>query len=286
MNLLPRHVGPLAGPAGPLEMLGAEVRELDGIGMRYALAVPRGWRPERLVVAVHGVSRNWRDLAASFVGPCLEIGAALVVPRFSRKGYRGYQRLEYGSRKVPADRALDHVLEDVARRLGLTEIERVGMFGFSGGAQFAHRYTLLRPERVRRQVLTAAGFYTFPETDTPYPYGLADDTGGLGPWRLEGYSTPTLVLVGEQDTERDAQLRSNRRLDRLQGRDRVQRARRYVLAVRTAVGSSRGAPECRLELLQNSDHDFLRCVRNADLASRSLRFLFPEADVPCEGETS
>lgn len=266
-------MNPTTRSADPLAVSGAEVRHLGAIGMRYALIVPPQWSG-RVLVAVHGVARQWKSLTASFVNVCSEAGVALIAPRFSRRGYKGYQRLEAGSRGVPADLALDQVLEDAARCLGLREIPSVSLFGFSGGAQFAHRYTLREPQRVRGQVLAAAGYYTFPDMGVAFPYGLAHE--GAARWKLEGFLTPTLVLVGDLDTERDDQLRAHKHVDRQQGRDRVARAQRWVLAVRAASARLGRLPDCRLELMHGCDHDFLRCTRQARLPHRTVHFLFSE----------
>ena len=51
------------------------------------------------------------------------------------------------------------------------------LFGFSGGAQFAHRYVLAHPDRVAAAGIGAAGWYTFPDSATPYPYGLGRGAG-------------------------------------------------------------------------------------------------------------
>lgn len=247
-------------------------RQLPSLGMRYALQVPSGWSDGPVIVAVHGISRNWREVMESFAPHCSRVGAVLLVPRFSRKGYRGYQRLESGRRGVPADLALNGVLEDAAHLLD-AELGPLRIFGFSGGAQFVHRYALVHPERVERQALAAAGFYTMPDPTTPYPYGLAAGLGGRGPFDRDGLLLPTKVFVGADDTERDADLRQSEELDRRQGRHRVERAGRFALSLRTLSGVARRPPSCRLEILPGCDHNFGRCVQIGDLARRAVDFL-------------
>lgn len=253
---------PVAGP---------QVHRISQIGMRYALHAPEDWHGGPVVVAVHGISRNWLEVLEAFTPHCARAGAALIVPRFSRRGYRGYQRLRTGSRDVAADRALDLVLKDAEIRLG-EAVERVHLFGFSGGAQFVHRYTLVNPDKVLRQVLTAAGFYTMPDPQTPFPYGLGA-TKQRPAFDLDGLMVPTKVFVGSDDTERDEDLRQHGDLDRLQGVHRVERATRFTLAVRAASSVQGVPPACSLEVLPFCDHSFRRCVEVGDLARRAVDFL-------------
>ena len=40
------------------------------------------------------------------------------------------------------------------------DTRRINLFGFSGGAQFAHRYAMAHPGSVNALVLTAPGWFT------------------------------------------------------------------------------------------------------------------------------
>lgn len=261
---------PVVVPSSPAESRLAE------LGMRYLAVVPDGWDGESTLVAVHGISRNWREHAEEFVGHTARRRLALVVPRFSKRGYRGYQRLEAGGRGIQADRALLAVLADFRRRHGAPRLT-VGLFGFSGGAQFAHRFALAHPLAVGRLALAAAGFYTFPDANVPFPYGLAA-RGAAPALGVAGFDLPMRVYVGSLDTERDADLRRSRELDRRQGRDRVERARRFVVAVRAALAMRGRPPACGFEVLPGCGHSFDECVAVGDLARRATDFLFPTPD--------
>ena len=249
-----------------------EEQRLRETGMRYLVARPSTGGTERVLVAVHGVSREWREMADHLLGPCLGTGTALIVPRFSRSGYRGFQRLEAGRKNIAADHALLTVLDDAARRFEIAAAAEVLLFGYSGGAQFAHRFSLAHPGRVSRQALAAAGFYTMPDTASPYPYGLAPGKR-FGSLDMTGLLLPTKVFVGELDTDRDPQLRTSRSLDRQQGRNRVERARRFVLATRTLAGTCRRPPDCSFEILRNCGHSFVECAEKGDLARKVVDFL-------------
>ena len=80
--------------------------------------------------------------------------------------------------EVPSDQALialiERVFDDAGRDPG-----PVHLFGFSGGAQLAHRFAMLHPHLTAAVYAMAAGWYLLPDESIPYPYGLGD----LGPAR-------------------------------------------------------------------------------------------------------
>ena len=269
----------IASVANPPEI---KEHRLADVGMRYLCLRPTNWTGERAVTVIHGISRNYAEHAELFAAACLATNTALIVPRFSKRGYRGYQRLRRGRRGLTAAEALQAVLSDAQQQLGGNTTTGLRLFGFSGGAQFVHRFSLVHPDLVGRQVVTAAGYYTLPQRTTPYPYGLKSSRQHNLDAR--GFLVPTRVLVGDRDTVRDEDLRTNPDLDRIQGRHRLDRARRYVLAVRAFAACCGHSPSCSIQLLKNSDHELSTCDGNGGLVDKTMRFLVPDAFVAGDGE--
>ena len=153
-------------------------------------------------------------------------------------------------------------------------------FGFSGGAQLAHRFAMLYPEAVGDLHLGAAGWYTMPQESTVYPYGIQDSLSGSRRWSrlmrsgLDRFLRRNItVYVGEKDTERDDTLRKNRIVDEQQGLNRIERARSYV-ALLNRLQSELGVSELtRMELLPECDHRFSICAAQGNLAGRVLNAL-------------
>jgi pimeloyl-ACP methyl ester carboxylesterase len=161
-------------------------------------------------------------------------------------------------------------------RLTGARTDKLYLFGYSGGAQFAHRYTMAYPERVASIVIGAAGWYTFPDPARTYPRGIRPSRA-LPDLRLDPQKflkVPACVLVGERDITRDPQLRQNRRLDRQQGSTRVERGERWVAAMRRAAQAQGLGTRYQFELLPRSNHSFERSVRRGKMAGRVFRFLF------------
>src|SRR5262245_8097850 len=244
----------------------------------YLLYVPsRAVRGAPILVTVHGISRNVDEHARLFAPYAEEHGVVLIAPSFTEERNHGYQRLSeaHGRR---ADRLLDAIVNEVAASTG-ADGRRFRLFGFSGGAQFAHRYTLAHPERVIRAAIGAAGWYTFPDERTPYPYGLGRSKDhpdlSFDPGRF--LRVPITVFVGEDDTAGGESLRRNPEVDRQQGTTRLERARRWVAAMNRAAQSGGLPPPASCQEVAGIEHSFRQFMNQGDLGERVFTALFGTA---------
>jgi pimeloyl-ACP methyl ester carboxylesterase len=207
------------------------------------------------LILVHGISRNAAELVCRFAGAARRHGVPLIAPLFPAASYGMYQQARDRKRGADADRALLDILDFGGRRFSL-DVERCDIFGFSGGAQFAHRFALLHPRRIRSCVAVSAGWYTMPDAEVRWPYGLANAPDG-GIDREAVRQIPFHVVVGRRDTMDDAALRKSRRLDRQQGENRLSRARSWARAM-----SEWGAnPAGSLTILPRTRHNFASAHR-------------------------
>jgi len=177
----------------------------------------------RLLVCVHGISRNAREQMEAFRPLADAQGIRLLAPDFCLTRFPGYQRLSRQTGHERADLALNRLLLQIQKHFMLPQLD---LFGYSGGAQFCHRYALCYPQHIRSMILAAAGWYTFPDPNTRYPRGLSNWPQTLPrPAEIHALlAIPTLVMVGSRDTSIDSSLRSSQKLDRQQGRTRLERA--------------------------------------------------------------
>jgi pimeloyl-ACP methyl ester carboxylesterase len=218
------------------------------------------------LVAVHGIRRDARAQAALFGPRAAALGRVVVAPVFDAERWPRYQRLGGG-----ADRALLALLQRL-RSLGRLPAGRVELFGFSGGAQFAHRFALLHPGALSRLCVACAGWYTFPDAEA-YPLGLGGDSTRAARMRerIDDFlRLPIDVCVGALDTRRDRHTRRGATIDAQQGRHRRERASRWseALAIEAAVRGH--LPRVRLAVLPGCGHDFRRCMLRGGLAERVL----------------
>ena len=229
---------------------------------------PTTRRGQPVFVTVHGISRNAGEHAELFAPYAEAAGATLVAPIFDEGTFGKYQRLApRGPGVLRSDDALLRILDHLARTEGL-EAGRVSLFGFSGGGQFVHRFAMLHPDRVMSTVVGAAGWYTMPDPDVAYPYGIGQ-AAGLPPLRFDPgrfLRNPFHVVVGERDLSRDWALNKSERLDVQQGPTRVERGRRWIEAMKAAaVDASVDGARLTFELLPGARHSFARAMTRRGL---------------------
>jgi pimeloyl-ACP methyl ester carboxylesterase len=237
-----------------------------------------------MFVTVHGISRNAEEHAKLLADHAEKYGVVLLAPCFTAAHNDDYQRLGRAGRGSRADLVLDSMIEDVASSTGAVS-DKVYLFGFSGGAQFVHRYTMAHPERVARAVVVAAGWYTFPDTETPYPYGIgaSPDLPGLTFDPAEFLRVPIAVFVGEADLTSD-NLRRNAAVDRQQGLTRLERAQRWVAAMRRAAVDYDVEPRVSYESVAGIHHSFKQFVLEGGLADRAFVWLFGPSAAAAGGD--
>lgn len=238
-------------------------------------ADPAGSLPEEsipLVVCVHGIAIDAEE-QIRLLSPFADRHAfALLAPVFEPGVWSDYQRLGRRGRGPRADLALQALIDDCASERGF-RVGEVFLIGYSGGAQFVHRYVLAHPSRATAAVAAAAGWYTPPDPRRAYPHGLRID-GSLAGVQIEPadlHRCPILVCVGDRDVARDESLRCSPRLDRLQGRNRRERARRWVDATRRAAGRLGLEPRVSLVELPGVGHSFAQCME-AGLGETAFQF--------------
>jgi poly(3-hydroxybutyrate) depolymerase len=95
-------------------------RSVDAtLPLDYFVYLPRsGIRDGRVLVSVHGISRNAEEHVTGFAPLAEQYGAAIVAPLFPAAEYRRYQRLGTSVNESRADLAFDRMLDDAASTLG------------------------------------------------------------------------------------------------------------------------------------------------------------------------
>ena len=117
---------------------------------------------------------------------------------------------------------IEPLFDDVVQRTGSRQ-SAYTLFGHSAGAQFVHRFLYYMPKaRVKRYLPANAGWYTLPDFDIGYPYGLGDS--GIGEERLAAaLEEDVVLLLGREDIDRsDTDLRKTPEAD-AQGLNRFAR---------------------------------------------------------------
>ena len=228
---------------------------------------------ERIIVAVHGISRDSLQQIQAYQDLADKLGCWLIAPEFSAKAFPGYQQLSKVNGNPRPDLALNQLLMLWRHLLGITRL-KMYLCGYSGGAQFCHRYAMLYPNLVASLVVASAGWYSFPDAGVSYPRGVAKWPRWLGRHRLnEMLKLPILILVGDRDTARNQSLRKSARLDGQQGAHRLERAQRWFQHVKDEKQKVMAAAPVELRLLRGQDHEFWDNIRNSDMLQYIDEFL-------------
>ena len=235
---------------------------------RNPQAAPRGpW-----LIAVHGISMDAREQVRLLQSMASRCGYSIAAPLFERPHYRGYQQLGIGSGRLRAAESLCALHDALMERFAAPA--HFDLFGFSGGAQFSHRFAMAYPQRVRRLALASAGWYTLPQSAREFPYGVgASERCPRPDLNIAAFAEiPQLVLVGEDDVTRDKGLRKRRHLDREQGRHRIARARTWTSSMHQLARTLGISARTHLRLLPAVNHDFQTAVLIGQLDRHIFEF--------------
>lgn len=219
------------------------------------------------VVAVHGITRKADEMVAHLLPRARRTGRTLVVPHFDQSHWPRYQRAACKNR---ADWALIRLMTAL-RSEGAVGQGPFDLSGFSGGAQFAHRFAWLYPGLVGRLCLTAPGWWTLPDAQIAWPYGIGTASGDPA----QGFCLQSnlrrfldrriTVCVGSDDVARDENLRKGTEIDARQGPHRLARARRWCAEIEASARAEGLVPAISLRVLQGCGHSFTECVLNGGL---------------------
>ncbi|MEM9477732.1 MAG: alpha/beta hydrolase [Pseudomonadota bacterium] len=220
------------------------------------------------VVAVHGIRREVESMAQLMERRAREIVRTIVLPHFDIGSWKRYQMAACKNR---SDLGLLALMDNLVRE-GHVNAGRFDLSGFSGGAQFAHRFAWIHPDVVDRLCLTAPGWWTFPEVEISWPYGTGTSSGPrsvTGHWLQANLASfldrEITVCVGSEDVSRDKNLRKGDDIDAQQGMTRVTRAKRWCDAISQAAKRAGVTPHISFELLEGCGHSFETCAVRARL---------------------
>jgi pimeloyl-ACP methyl ester carboxylesterase len=168
--------------------------------------VPAG-QAESTVVLVHGSDRDPVGMVRAFQEWADRTRVALLAPLFPG-GIPHRDDMDAYKSVLDADVAHDHILDAALADAVDHHAFPAGTFallGFSGGAQFAHRYTLLHPRGVRALALIAPGNVTLLSSGRAWWVGVEDvaDRTGSPVDRKALRHVPALAMVGSEDDGRE-----------------------------------------------------------------------------------
>lgn len=208
--------------------------------------VPKGANADTpIMIVVPGARRNadayrdqWLTLAGQHNFIVLALGCSLQVCEDEYQYNLGGIVTPLGGPRpesVQFYSVPEKVFYDFTERFGSAQ-KTFALYGHSAGGGFVHTYMLARPDApVSRAVAANPAFFTFPDTDSPYPFGLANS-----PYQAKDVDSwlkkPMTIILGDQDLGPRTKTISNSPAANKQGRNVYARGLAfYAYAMNTAV---------------------------------------------------
>lgn len=207
--------------------------------------IPEGNSKEMPVLfLLPGINRNAEDYLQAWEKYAINKKVMIFSLEFSSAMYSSEEYIEGGMFKnntlKPEEEwtfsIIEPIFEFICKDLSGTQ-KTYDLWGHSAGAQFVHRYLMFKPQaHVNRAVSANAGWYTLPDIDTEFPYGLKNTliTADVLPDLL---SKSLIVQLGTADTdENDPNLNHTPGAD-AQGKNRYDRGL-YFFSKATDLGKN------------------------------------------------
>ena len=188
----------------------------------------------KIIFVMHGASRTARKYLNDWLPLAKNRNVVLIAPEFSKESYPEYVYLMMATErgKLLQDQSLYltdslGLLFDFFKAKLKLSTENFRLYGHSGGSQFVNRYLLLSEEkRIEKAAMANAGFYTFVDDQTPYPFGIKNMN--VSAERLEWFlRLKGGVFLGDADNDPKHHSLPAMRKAKKQGRHRFERGTNF-----------------------------------------------------------
>ena len=224
--------------------------------------------PLHVVVALHGMGGNGETFARPLIQASDQNGWVLIAPTIPYRDHMNPKTVLDDD--IQYTQMLHTTIETLAERLGLRLQPQVTLFGFSRGAQLAHRFAFFFPDHTRSVVAISAGAYTLPvvrvgPNDTgpelKLPYGISDFESTFHyPLNFSDLRKLSFYVAVGADDNRPGEV--PREFDLYVGKDRVERAKIFSDKLKSL------GVETRLAIFPNTGHEV-----TADMRRETITFI-------------
>lgn len=189
-----------------------------------------------VLFVMHGMERNGQEYRDAWIEHAKKKRVVLLVPEFSKSAFPDsddYNRGDVFSSSGALNNrdqwtftTIERIFEKVVTDAKLTT-PTYSIYGHSAGAQFVHRLVLLIPQaHIDKAVAANAGYYTMPNFNTPFPYGLKNAPVTLDDTKLSLQKKLT-ILLGAQDTDENHKHLLKTAEAMAQGKHRLARGKKF-----------------------------------------------------------
>lgn len=223
-----------------------------------------------ILMVFHGAGRDALEHRDALIAKAEQKGILVIVPEFSQANFPGGDGYNLGNVFIDGDNpsanslnpegewafSLIEPLFDQVKQLTGNTSATYHAFGFSAGAQFAHRLLFFKPAaRLNKIVAASSGWFTMLDDQTDFPYGIKESPiqessfGSL-------FSKKLTVLIGEADNDPNFPgLRRNSIVD-VQGTNRLARAQYFYNHSNQIASGANQTFNWQYISLPNVDHNF------------------------------
>ncbi len=236
---------------------------------------PEAWKNEdKILFVMHGGGRNADDYLEAWKQIAEEHKILIVAPEFENKFSRyttnDYQEgnlITFFGVKNPKEEWAYTVIEnifDYIKAYNNITNNTYDIFGHSAGGQFVHRMLILMPEaRIDNAIAANAGFYTFPNENLEYPYGMKNTSSSINDKLREAFKKNLIILLGENDN--DPKLGTFRTTEPAmeQGRNRLERGSNFFKKASQLAVEKSWQFNWKIDTVLKVGHDYKKMSANA-----------------------
>jgi len=230
-----------------------------------------------ILFVFHGASRNAVEYRNAWIEAANDREFIVITPKFSSSDFPGGDAYNLGNVFIDGDNPsastlndeqdwafsiIEPLFDDIKSQLA-NVAQTYNIFGFSAGGQFAHRFMMFKPNvRVNKIVVSAAGWYTVPDSTIEFPYGI--DNCPIEDIPASNYFSKNMTIqIGTLDNDPNATaLRRNSTVD-VQGTNRYDRAYHMFNMSKTMAENSNEVFNWQIVETPENGHDFRGAVEQA-----------------------
>ena len=225
-----------------------------------------------VVVGFHGNDRDCSYWIETWKEYTEKKGFMFFIPWFTHENFPTRRYQEVGVKDENGDilpaghrtsALVDSLLCHILNTSGTKE-KKVTIFGHSAGGQFVHRFMLVNNSPyVKKAIIGNPGWFTFPDSDENYSYGIKDVQEVVDNSQLRNMLGKNIILqLAEGDTIRESFLRKTPEADR-QGRNRLERGNKYFETLKNIADKNRWDFNWRRVYVPDIGHDAVAMSRYA-----------------------
>ncbi|WP_127138793.1 hypothetical protein [Flagellimonas oceanensis] len=232
---------------------------------------PESWNDkDKIVFVMHGGGRNADDYLNAWTELANKNNLLIIAPEFENK-FSKYTTNDYqegnlftffGTKNPKTEWAytvVENIFDHIKSVNNITN-EQYDIFGHSAGGQFVHRMVMLMPEsRIGTAIAANAGFYSLPNENLEFPYGIKNTETNL----QESYKKRLVVLLGELDNDPSLGTFRTTDLAMEQGAHRLERGTTFFNANKELKHKNNWTYNWEIDTIKNVGHDYKKMSENA-----------------------